>query len=130
MSRYRNGLCDNCAKRRRYHENDAYRQRELDRKRRNYSPEKERARQLARYNLTAERFAVILANQGGRCAICKTDEPGGAGTWHIDHDHGCCSAQKSSCGSCVRGLLCAYCNAHLGWFERVDEEAVRRYLNR
>ena len=69
-----------------------------------------RAQQLwSRYRMTVERFEQILADQGGVCAICGTDEPGGTGTWHIDHDHTCCPGRKS-CGKCIRGLLCARCN--------------------
>lgn len=56
----------------------------------------------------------MLAEQAGRCAICRTDEPGGSGTWHIDHDHSCCPGRKASCGRCIRGLLCTRCNIGLG----------------
>jgi hypothetical protein len=74
--------------------------------------EHEVRRRLRLYNLTVERYDAILASQSGRCAICATDDPGPRG-WHIDHDHGCCPG-IGSCGQCVRGLLCHYCNMLLG----------------
>lgn len=73
------------------------------------------------FGLTPEQFDDLVATQGGRCAICKTDEPGGAGTWHVDHDHACC-AGRESCGECVRGLLCYQCNQTLGRYEALREE--------
>jgi hypothetical protein len=72
------------------------------------------------YNLTGEQWDAMLESQGGVCAICGTDTPGGVGTWHVDHDHACCPKRKKSCGKCVRGLLCNQCNVHLpDSFERV-----------
>jgi hypothetical protein len=68
---------------------------------------------LRLYNITQDDFDRILARQGGRCAICRTDDPGRRGIWCIDHDHTCCP-DKSSCGNCVRGLLCLNCNVMVG----------------
>ncbi|MES1975755.1 MAG: endonuclease VII domain-containing protein [Pseudomonadota bacterium] len=64
-----------------------------------------RKRLKKKYNLTPEEFDALIAAQGGRCAICKTDTPGGSGTWHVDHNH--------ETGR-VRGLLCVRCNPMLG----------------
>jgi hypothetical protein len=74
----------------------------------------------------------MVDTQGGRCAICGAAEAGGRyNTWHIDHDHGCCDG-GSSCGRCVRGLLCNKCNLALGYF--MDDPARLRaaldYLER
>lgn len=69
---------------------------------------------LKKYGLTISRFEEILAMQGGRCASCRTTEPGGRhGTWHVDHDHRCCPRGRS-CGTCVCGLLCQGCNIAIG----------------
>jgi hypothetical protein len=71
-------------------------------------------RHLRRYGLTGETYAELVNAQGGRCAICATTEPGGKGRWHVDHDHLCCGVRKSSCGHCIRGLLCTRCNIGIG----------------
>jgi len=65
------------------------------------------------FGMTQERYEALLAAQGGLCAICGESEPGGIGTWHVDHNHACC-AGKRSCGKCIRGLLCLQCNHMLG----------------
>lgn len=58
------------------------------------------------YGLTPDQWSAILARQGGRCAICGTDEPKGCG-WHTDHCHET---------GVVRGILCTHCNSGLGFF--------------
>lgn len=69
------------------------------------------------YGITDEDYARMLAEQGGRCAIC-----GGEGTansrikrFHVDHDH---KAGR------VRGLLCQVHNQGLGYFQ--DDPALLR----
>jgi hypothetical protein len=87
---------------------------------------------LRRYGLTVERFNALVAEQDGKCAICQCDEPGGQGVWHVDHDHTCCNSRKTSCGKCIRGLLCSRCNIGLGNFKE-DPVVVRMavvYLER
>lgn len=42
----------------------------------------------------------------------------------VDHDHKCCKG-KTSCGKCVRGLLCGNCNTILGR-QRDDAEVFLR----
>ena len=67
---------------------------------------------FAKHNLTADLYQQQLEAQGGRCAICRTTDPG-APRFHIDHDHSCCPGE-GSCGRCLRGLLCRACNMGIG----------------
>ena len=67
---------------------------------------------LRQYGLIAGEYDAMLAEQDGKCAICGTSDPGGAGKgsdgqFPVDHDH--------ETGA-VRGLLCHGCNAGLGRF--------------
>jgi len=112
-------------------------------RRRRLRIDRERARQLAdpvgyrarmrAYYLTAGRdanyrnnygiglpdYERLLAQQGGRCAICGADKPSAKRqNFAVDHDH--VTGQ-------VRGLLCIRCNSHLGWFDRHREE-VSKYV--
>jgi hypothetical protein len=63
------------------------------------------------YGLTREQYEAKLAEQDGRCGICKEvlSKP------CIDHEHGTKTA---------RGLLCERCNFGLGHF-RDDPEMLR-----
>lgn len=70
-----------------------------------------------RYGLTLDDYRAMLAAQGGVCAICGTDNPGGkAKVWNVDHCH-----RRNE----VRGLLCGPCNRGLGQFHD-DPERLRR----
>lgn len=88
--------------------------RENYRRRVERDPSYGRAMVLRRYGLTLETAADMLERQGDGCAVCGSPEPGGKhGTWHVDHDHGCCPPMQG-CADCVRGLLCGNCNLLLG----------------
>lgn len=65
----------------------------------------------------------MLADQEGRCAICRGTSFGRYGTPRVDHDHG---PTKH-----VRGLLCDRCNVGLGKFNDSATTllAAVRYLN-
>jgi hypothetical protein len=85
------------------------------------------ANKLLRYGLTQELFDGLLAAQGNACGMCRApfgeDQP-----VFIDHDHACCPAERTSCGQCVRGLLCLSCNTALGHIER-KYDLARAYLD-
>ncbi len=74
-------------------------------------------------NFTNELYEATLEEQGGVCAICGTDNPGGRGTFHADHNH--------SNGQ-TRGVLCHSCNVGLGHFLDNAEllQAAINYLNK
>jgi muconolactone delta-isomerase len=67
------------------------------------------ARMQRKYGIgTAERDKILKA-QGGVCAICGIDKPGGRGGWHTDHCH---TSGK------VREILCTACNVYVGRIEK------------
>lgn len=68
---------------------------------------------LKSYRMTLEAYEALLDSQGGGCRICST-RPSAPYSLHVDHDHSCCSGRSTSCGQCVRGLLCSSCNTALG----------------
>ena len=75
----------------------------------------------AHYGVAYGTYDAMLAAQDGKCAICKTETPGGKGAFHIDH----CHSSKE-----IRGLLCHHCNLMLGNAKDSVHvlEAAARYL--
>ena len=64
---------------------------------------------MYRYGIKKADYDRMLAEQDGRCAICRSDVPGGKYTlWPVDHCH---------TTNQVRGLLCHRCNMGLGYFK-------------
>jgi hypothetical protein len=64
------------------------------------------------YGVSLEWYDKTLESQGGGCAICRSQVPGGQGSFHVDHDH---------LTGITRGLLCSNCNTGIGYFrDRVD----------
>jgi hypothetical protein len=69
-----------------------------------------------RYSLEDGQYDKILEAQGGGCGWCGRPPRKDGRRLARDHDHSCCPG-KTSCGKCVRGLLCWSCNKalhHLG----------------
>lgn len=102
----------------------------------NYDDEWRRKYLWSSFRMEPEDYDNRLTEQGGRCAICGTDDPGrGRGRevkrFAVDHDHACCPGKKS-CGRCIRGLLCLQCNTGLGSFADDMDRLARamEYLSR
>lgn len=63
------------------------------------------------YGITMDDYEALFLQQGGVCAICKTDPQR---TLAVDHDH---------LTGRVRGLLCANCNRAVGLLKDSAENA-------
>lgn len=78
-----------------------------------------------RYGLSPGAYDGMLAAQGGACGMCRKPS---SKRLHVDHDHQCCPG-VTSCGQCVRGLLCQACNVRLGWLD-TNRGAIDAYIRR
>ena len=103
---------------------------------RDANPEKYRAYRIKQgFGISAEQYDKLMERQGSVCAACG--KPESAIGWKsgkvkrlaVDHDHSCCPGE-SSCGRCVRGLLCTRCNLGCGYFDDDPEilERMAQYL--
>ena len=79
------------------------------------------------YRITEKQFKNLMQQQDNKCAICLSDQPNGNNGWHIDHNHSCCPGFKT-CGKCIRGVLCSYCNKALGQFQDSAENLKRAII--
>lgn len=89
------------------------------------------AKLLRKFRITLAEYELLLAKQGGKCAICSTVECPTGKQFAVDHDHRCCPGAKT-CGKCIRGLLCNNCNYILGLLHDDTHHARRviQYLER
>jgi len=72
------------------------------------------ARYKNRCGLSLEDIENLMEDQDYECPICQDEmDIEWAKSWHVDHDHSCCSG-KQACGKCTRGILCMHCNQMLG----------------
>lgn len=91
----------------------AYRDRNREKIRAQQKVRHERTKDIVRkyilkkkYGITVADYQRLLVLQGGRCAICRSDKPGGRGLrFYVDHDH---------VTGKTRGLLCIRCNTGIG----------------
>jgi hypothetical protein len=81
------------------------------------SPTRRQRNRELKYNLPPGGYDVMADAQDWVCAICWQPETaidlrmdGNTKDLAVDHDHQCCPKHGSSCGKCVRGLLCQDCN--------------------
>jgi hypothetical protein len=75
--------------------------------------------------MTATEYHELLEYQDGRCFICHRRPQ--SKRLAVDHDHSCCPG-PTSCGRCIRGLLCRSCNRDVVGGLREDLEAFRRAI--
>lgn len=79
---------------------------------------------LRTYGIDGREYDRLLGLQDGRCAICRTREPGGGReVFAVDHDH---------VTNQVRGLLCYRCNTAIAYLQD-DPKILRaavRYVER
>lgn len=95
--------------------------RNRERKRKKYAEDPEWREELklkkraGGLGITKEKWDKMFDNQDRRCAICKSDDPGGLKGWNLDH----CHKTKT-----IRFILCVRCNIGLGQF-RDDPKLLR-----
>lgn len=72
------------------------------------------------YGISLAEYEAMFQKQGGLCFICHKPETrtvrGRQTLLVVDHNHACCSG-PTSCGKCVRKLLCHACNVSIGLLE-------------
>lgn len=112
---------------RRYREAHLEERREYNRL---YAQRNREKHRQARYGITTEQYNALLESQGGGCALCGAKVNRGGKSLPIDHDHNCCPG-RTSCGKCIRGVLCTKHNLLLGAVSDIAQlQAMIEYLQR
>lgn len=75
-----------------------------------------------KFGMTVEQWRLMRDRQGSACYLCG--DPLDSAHIHVDHSHACCPGDKS-CGKCIRGLACRWCNQGLGQFRDDPERMIR-----
>lgn len=75
--------------------------------------------QYYRHGIDKKYLTEMFDKYGGACHSCK-EQP----ATQIDHDHKCCPGAYS-CGQCVRGILCGWCNSALGHIKDSKENLYK-----
>ena len=77
------------------------------------------------YRMTIEQFQKMFSDQNGMCLICDEQRK-----LIVDHDHSCCP-EKTTCGECVRGLICHRCNTLVGYLETQKHilDRAKKYIS-
>lgn len=78
---------------------------------------------LRAHNVPPDRLEQWLRTEHLGCAVCAAEfdehtRPA------IDHNHRCCAGRESTCGECIRGLLCNRCNLTAGWIDRAVNDGT------
>jgi hypothetical protein len=79
----------------------------------------------AKYHLRPDDLSRMIRAQGRRCLLCSTHIA--LRRMAIDHDHQCCPG-RTSCGKCVRGLLCRRCTVLVGYLESTGTVLLKKAL--
>lgn len=74
-----------------------------------------------KYGITQKQYEKMLAEQDGKCAGCRSSDPKGMGSFHVDHCH---------ITGKIRKLLCMKCNSAMGKVDDNPEtlERLARYI--
>lgn len=98
-----------------------------DKAKRDADPAISRAQTVGAYGISLNQYEQMFQQQQGLCAVCSQPETvvmyGQVKALCVDHDHSCCPA-KRSCGKCIRGLLCHFCNMAAGYVRDNPEVAT------
>ena len=89
------------------------------------TPEQIKEKNLkSNYKLSLKDYKIMLNKQDGKCLFCGVSQKKLKKALVVDHDHKCCPG-KTSCGKCVRWLICDGCNHGLGNFRDNIEVLIR-----